>query len=62
MSLILQVPGKFVLRNHDHVHAADIQALNETGESQLLRSESRDITYVSRLQVECTEIYVTDKQ
>jgi hypothetical protein len=44
------VPGKFVLRNHDHVHAADIQALNETGENQFLRSERRDATYVSRLQ------------
>lgn len=46
-----QVPGIFELKGHDHVHCVDVASLNVGGEDQFLPNQKKDVTYVSRLQV-----------
>lgn len=46
-----QVPGIFELKGHDHVHCVDVASLNAYGEDQFLPNQKKDVTYVSRLQV-----------
>ena len=46
-----QVTGKVELKGHDRVRALSV-SLNEEGEDQSLPRERRDVTYVSRLQVQ----------
>ena len=48
---IYQVPGIFELKGHDHVHCVDVASLNVDGEDQFLPNQKKDVTYVSRLQV-----------
>ena len=50
-SLQFQVAGKVELKGHDRVRALSA-SLNEEGEDQSLPRERRDVTYVSRLQVQ----------
>ena len=50
-SLPFQVAGKVELKGHDRVRALSI-SLNAEGEDQSLPRERRDVTYVSRLQVQ----------
>ncbi len=46
---ILQVPGKFELKGHDRVRG--LSSLNVHNENQYMPGQSRNNTYVSRLQV-----------
>ena len=46
---ILQVPGKFELKGHDRVRG--LSSLNVQNENQYMPGQSRNNTYVSRLQV-----------
>ena len=49
---VFQIPGKFKLKGHDHVHCTELyESLNAEGDSQFLPSQKKDSTYVSRLQV-----------
>ena len=50
LSLSVQVPGKFELKGHDRVK--DLSSLNVHQEDQYLPRQRRDVTYVSRLQVQ----------
>lgn len=45
----LQVPGKFVLIGHDRMQG--LSSLNVHKENQYMPGQSRNSTYVSRLQV-----------
>ena len=50
-SLDLQIAGKVELKGHDRVRALSA-SLNVEGEDQSLPRQRRDVTYVSRLQVQ----------
>ena len=47
-----QMAGKVELKGHDRVRALSVSLLNAEGEDQSLPRQRRDVTYVSRLQVQ----------
>lgn len=48
--IVFQVPGKFELKGHDRVQS--LSSLNVDRQNQFLPWQRRDVTYVSRLQVQ----------
>lgn len=50
-----QVPGKFVLKGHNRIQG--LSSLNVHNENQYIPGQSRNTTYVSRLQVQCMHVH-----